>query len=386
MLGSSLALVFVTFAGYALAMSAWARLAPRPVRRADFTPPVAVVIVVHDGAARIRDKIGTCLAQDYPPDRLRVLVVSDGSGDATAQVVREHPDPRVRVLEFRERRGKAACLNDALAACTEEFVFLTDLRQRLHPLALRRLLACLADPEVGAAGGELVFEREAMTAYGAGLDAYWRLERRLRHDESAWHSSVGVSGAVYALRRECFRPIPPDTILDDVLIPMSIVAGGRRVVYAPGAEAYDRPSGDPGAERRRKVRTLAGNFQLLARHPAWCLPGGHPLWLAYLCHKVLRLFAPIALLAAFASAAALAPESPAAAALFAAQALAWGLALLGATWGPASRLAPVRLCLTFASLNAFVVLGFLEFVSNPRAHLWGAAREAATGRAPGGRP
>jgi biofilm PGA synthesis N-glycosyltransferase PgaC len=370
-------LIFYTFAGYPLLMAMLAALRPRPIARGEATPAVAIVVVVHNGAAMLAAKIATCLAQEYPADRLRLLVALDGSDDATLEAARSSGDARVGVMAFETRRGKAACVNDAVEACAEEIVVLTDVRQRLHPQAVRRLVENLADPAVGAVSGELAFETEGATDFGEAMDAYWRYEKWIRRNESAFDSCVGVTGALYAIRRECFERIPPETILDDVLIPMGVAMRGRRVAFESAALAYDHPSRDAAQERTRKIRTLAGNFQLLAMRPALLAPWRDRLAFQFWSHKALRLAAPAMMAVALAANAFLAGEAPFYAATLALQVAAYALAFAGRYVPGASRLPPARLASAFFSLNWFVVLGLWEFVSNPAAHLWAGAPAAA---------
>jgi cellulose synthase/poly-beta-1,6-N-acetylglucosamine synthase-like glycosyltransferase len=325
---------------------------------------------VHNAAAVIGRKVRTCLEQDYPAEKLRVLVASDGSSDATCAVVEALGDARVELLAFPRRRGKAACLNDAVARCAEEVIVFTDARQALDPRALRHLVANLGDAAVGAVSGQLVFERDGMTAFGEGLDTYWRYEKFLRRAEGRIHSAVGVTGALYALRRECFREIPSDTVLDDVVIPMNVVLQGRRVIFEDHALVFDRSSRDAREERSRKVRTLAGNFQLVTRHPALLSPWRNPIALQFASHKLMRLVAPLALAVALVANIALAGSSPWFAALLTLQLAAYGCAALGMLWPRANRLRAVKLASAFLTLNWFVVLGFVEFVTNRQAHLW----------------
>lgn len=366
----ALGALFYTFAGYPLLLAAWGRLAPRPVRRAPFEPPVTIVIAVHNGAAFVERKLASCLAQDYPADRLRVIVASDGSTDDTCRRVEAIGDPRVRLMAFPARRGKAACISDAVAECRDGFLVMTDVRQPIDPAGVRRLLENFADPEVGAASGKLLHADEGMSGYGRGLDAYWRYEQFLRRSESRVHSMVGVLGAFYALRRELFGPVPPETILDDMVVPMRIVRAGWRVVFEDGAIVYDEALADAARERARKVRTLAGNFQLIAGQPWLLAPWRNPIALQFWSHKVMRLLGPVALALAFGANAALLGEGAFFVAAFAAQCACYGLAVLGALSPRAARLAPVRLPMAFASLNAFVVLGLLEYLRNRDIHLW----------------
>ena len=373
----SLAMIGFAYAGYPLLLALWARIAPKPVARAPFTPPLTVVVIGHNEAAGIAAKIRSCLDQRYPADHLRVLVVSDGSTDGMTSAVRGCAGERVHLLEFDERRGKAACLNDAMAACTDDFLLLTDVRQPLDPGAAAFLLENFADDSVGAAGGELMFRTDDASGFGEGMDAYWRYEKFIREKEGVVASTVGVSGALYALRRALWQPIPPETILDDVMIPMNVVVQGKRVLFDGRAIAWDRPSRTPARERVRKVRTLAGNFQLVALRPELLLPWRNPILLQFVCHKLLRLLVPLAMLAALATNALLAMRGGIWSVLLIAQLAGYALAIAGLAAPALCRWLPVKLLATFVSLNAFVVMGFVDFLRNREAHLWRTHRGAA---------
>lgn len=374
----ALAVLAYTYAGYPLWLALRARLAPRPPqRRGGYLPRVAILVVVHNEAARVAAKIDSCLAQDYPTERLRVLVVSDGSTDRTADVVAGYADRRVSWLPCPQRRGKAACLNDGVAACDDEVIVFTDARQRLSTDAVSRLVAVLSDPAYGAVSGELVFVKDEASAFGEGVDAYWRYEKLIRKSEAAVHSVPGATGALYALRRSAFRPIAPQTILDDVAIPMQACLAGLRVVFDGRAIAYDQPSTALAQERRRKVRTLAGNFQILALMPALLVPWRNPIFLQYLSHKVLRLVAPWAMLALLGLNVLLAADSGFFRVLLALQLAFYGLAAAGSFWPALSAWKPARVVQAFVALNAFAVLGLVEFLGNRQAHLWSSAHGAA---------
>jgi cellulose synthase/poly-beta-1,6-N-acetylglucosamine synthase-like glycosyltransferase len=365
---SALGLAHV-FVGYPLWMLALARWRPRPLQPRAWTPRVTAVLAVHDGAQHVRAKLENLLALDYPPALLDIVVACDGCRDDSATRCRKLGDARVRVLEFATRRGKAACLNDAVAQARGEVLLMTDVRQRLEPDALRRLVAVLGDPHVGAVSGQLrLFD--AQTGFARGIDAYWRYETLLRASESRSGSAIGVSGALYAVRRSLFRPLPPGTVLDDVLVPMQVAAAGWRVAYEPAAVAWDGSSQQPREEQRRKIRTLAGNYQLVQLAPWLLLPWRNPLWFRFVSHKLLRLLAPWLLLALALSAAALAPRH----ALFA-------LTVLGLLAAPAAVVAgrllpalgarlPIRLLTAFCYLNLFAAQALLAFARNRRLHLW----------------
>lgn len=368
----SLAALAYTFVGYPAAIAAWARWRPRPVRpQPAWQPSVAIVVVMHDEAGRVDAKLRTCLAQDYPADRLQVCVVSDGSRDDTAARVRAWPDARVRVLERTERRGKADGLNLALESIDAEVVVFTDARQALSPQSVRCLVETLSDPSVAVVSGELVFRSEGVRDFAQGVDAYWRYEKAIRKAEARVHSVPGATGALYAMRRSAFRPIDPRTILDDVAIPMQACMAGGRVVFDGRAEAWDEPSRDPAIERRRKVRTLAGNFQLLTLMPRLLLPWHNPILLQFVSHKLLRLTAPWAMLALLLADVVMAAAGSMTHAVTLTCQLAFYLtAALAALWPPLAARRWARVIQAFVALNGFAVLGLIAFLTQRQGHLW----------------
>ncbi|HZX89536.1 MAG TPA: glycosyltransferase family 2 protein [Rudaea sp.] len=297
---SSLILVAYTYAGYAVLVALLARMRGSVPPGLAHTPPVTVVITAYNEAPRIAARVRNILAQDYPPGRLFVVVVSDGSDDGTERAAAI--DDRVRVLALPANTGKAAALNAAMAAVRTEFVAFTDARQSFAPDALRRLLAAFADPRVGAVTGELkIVESTGSRAGDTGL--YWRMEQSLREGEALLGWLHGVSGAVYALRTELFRPLPSGTILDDMWLPLHVGFARRRIWMARDAIAHDIASATGAEEYRRKLRTLAGNWQLIARLPRLLNPWRNPLFFPWVSHKLLRLIAPWALIAAWAASA-----------------------------------------------------------------------------------
>src|SRR6267143_1508543 len=229
--------------GYPVLMRAWAVLRPRRAHAGRHDPAVSVLVVVHNEAARIEARIVNLLALDYPKDRLEIVVGSDGSTDDTAARAWTFERAGVRVFAFHRRRGKTAVLNDLVPRCRGEIVVLADARQRFEAGALRALVRRFADRRVGAASGELILTGDPVTTpVGKGVGLYWRFEKAIRLCESRVDSTVGATGAIYAIRRDLFDPIPEDTILDDVVIPIRIVRLGYRVVFEPAARAYDRPA------------------------------------------------------------------------------------------------------------------------------------------------
>jgi len=339
----SLGVVLYVYVGYPAVLAVWARVRPRTHVRSDsLRPAVSVIVAARNEAERLPARIENLLASDYPPDRLEIVIVSDGSVDGTARAVAPYlgdrrvaggrSAPRVRLIE-RPAEGKAAALNHGVAAASREVIVFADARQRFAPDTIRRLAANFADPAVGVASGELVLDCEtgpSESSVGEGVGAYWRYEKWLRSHESEIDSMLGATGAVYAMRRSCWRDLPAGTILDDVLAPMRVVLDGYRAIFDPRARAFDTVAPDARVESRRKSRTLAGNYQILALEPRLLVPGVNRVFVQYLSHKVGRLLVPWALLALAASNLALVADSAIYIAAALGQALFYGLAMYGA--------------------------------------------------------
>lgn len=375
----SLAVIAYGYFGYPLWMAVAARCWPKAVlANARHTPDVDVLLVVHDAQADIASKIDNLLALDYPPMHLTVNVVCDGCSDATESIARRHPSNRVRVLAHATRRGKSACIGSTLPQLDAAIVMFTDVRQRIDAGAARALTAVFDDPQVGAACGELVLESAG--GYGQGINDYWRYEKMLRRWESASGSLIGVTGALYAARRDAIAPVPGGIILDDMWVPLSIAAAGYRVVVVPQAIGFDRAPHDPAMEERRKRRTLAGNYQLLHLWPALALPGAHPLALRLWGHKWLRLLTPWLLVLVLGLNALLAIGNLAYSVLLALQLGGYALALLGRWWPGSLALPPVRLASTFLSLNLSAAVALVNYVAQRDIHLWSAARAGGDAR------
>jgi len=195
------------YLGYPLAMAALARLRPRPLHAVAWTPRIDVLLVAHNAEHQVEAKLRNLLDLDYPQDLLRIHLICDGCEDGTEAAARALESPRVRVVVHGQRRGKSACIADALPALDADVVLFTDVRQRVDVRAARALAAALADPQVGAVSGELVLEAD--NGYGRGIDAYWRYEKLLRRLESASGSIIGATGALYAAKRALLQAPPP---------------------------------------------------------------------------------------------------------------------------------------------------------------------------------
>jgi len=291
----SIFLFVYPFAGYP-AIMLWVvpqkRRPEAPPQNTSNCPALALVICALNEASVIRKRVENCLALDYPREKLRIIVVSDGSTDATASIVGEYTGRGVELIDRRERRGKIANLNEVIPALAEEIVVLSDANVLWHPQALRKLIARFADPTVGCVSGR-VYLQDTAEPLASSEANYYDLEWRLQEKASALYSMAGADGAMYALRRELFRPCPNDTLIDDYVIATSVVRQGKRVVFEPEALGWENGPASLSEEFHRKVRIAAGAAQALLRGNAW--PAGCPasFWLVFMSHKLLRWVAPL---------------------------------------------------------------------------------------------
>jgi poly-beta-1,6-N-acetyl-D-glucosamine synthase len=378
------ALVGYSYLGYPAWLWLRSRWSPRPVRRnsgrgsakSPAALSVSAVMVVRNEEALIARKLENLMTLDYPQGQLEIVVVSDGSTDRTPAILADCADGSgpcagaripLRTLFKSVSEGKAAGLNDAVKLATGEVLLFTDARQHIESGALRLLIENFADPEVGAASGELMLGDPALGETGKGMGLYWLVEKKIRELESASGSVAGATGAIYCARRSLVeaQPLPEGTILDDVLLPMQIVRQGFRVIFDSRARAWDTPDLGGGREFSRKVRTLSGNYQLLQLAP-WLLSAQDKIRFEFISHKLSRLAVPFALLALLMASMFL--PQPFYRAALGAQLAFYALSLIalaGVKVGPLSRIAdPAR---TFVVLNSAAVVAFVNFVTGRKA-------------------
>lgn len=282
------------YVGYLLLLKVIASREQKLSHNGNALPSVSIIIAARNEALRLPAKIENLRQLRYPKSLLQVVIVSDGSTDETQCVLGENTD-LVTAICLADSSGKATALNYGVEAATGAILVFLDVRQMVESDAVSELVACFADPAIGAVSGELLLLSSEGRPSGEGLGIYWKIEKAIRKLESQTGSVVGVTGAIYALRRELFQPLPKGVILDDVWVPMYVARQGKRVLFEPRAVAYDHIFAESGKEFSRKVRTLYGNFQLLKMAP-WILTSDNPLLFRFVSHKLLRLFVPYFLL------------------------------------------------------------------------------------------
>ena len=362
----SVALAAYVYAGYPALLVILAALFRRPIRKAPIEPSVSLLIPAYNEGKIIESKIRNALALDYPADKLEIVIASDGSTDATNQIATRFCQPgRVRLFAYPSNRGKLAILNDSVPALRGDIVVFSDAASMLLPDALRHLVACFADPRVGAVSGLYRIGKAGEAELGEQEDFYWKYETFLKQQEAGLHSIVGAHGALYAIRKHLYPFPQPGTINDDYVIPVRILHKGYRVYYQTRAVAWEEAHEMRGFSRR--VRIMTGNFQQLRELPALVWPPRpFPLFF-FLSHKVGRLIVPLAMIALFLSNLFLLSR-PLYLAAFLAQIAFYGAVLLGALRPAGSRL--LRLPFYFCMINAAAFFGMYYALFGHNKMIW----------------
>jgi cellulose synthase/poly-beta-1,6-N-acetylglucosamine synthase-like glycosyltransferase len=352
-----------THAGYPLAAAALARLRPRPVRKRELTPGVTVVVAAHNEETVIGRRVENLLGLDYPPDRLRVVVASDGSEDGTEQAVRALAagDARVRIAE-RPRAGKVAAQDAVVAETDSEIVAFSDANSVWARDALRKLVRSFADPEVGYVCGRLELEQPEGTSREP---VYWRYELWVRESESKLGSITGGNGAIYAVRRADYRESDP-RLGHDLGFPYLMAQRGRRAVYEPEALAFEKAPSDSEDELARRVRMQSQSWlHILSGR---MLRPASPLFLAQLVsHRILRNSTGVLHLALLGASAALASRAPVYRLALGAQLSFLGLAAAGRVQAPFPGAA---LAYYYATVTGATVAGLVRCLRGDVPAVW----------------
>ncbi len=367
----SVALAVYPYLIYPLAITLIGWLRPRPVRRLAWEPSVTVLIPAYNEADCIAKTVRSQLDQDYPRERLQIIVISDGSTDGTDDIVRQFADQGVQLLRRRGREGKAAALNEAVTLARGEIIVFSDANSRFERDAIRRIVENFADPKVGYATGSLLFDRDIEGLGSSGGGAFLRYENLVRMAETRVGSIIGVNGGVDAIRRALYVDVPPSLITDFVL-PLQVIAGGYRVVFDRRVRSHESPNSATGSEFRMRVRVALRALNGLVYMRRLLNPLRYPL--AAFCivsHKLLRYLAFLLLPVALASNALLASGEPTYLALLAAQVLLYVAALTGLMPGlPPSIRSLTAVPSYFLLSNAAFSVAVLKFVQGERMAIW----------------
>jgi cellulose synthase/poly-beta-1,6-N-acetylglucosamine synthase-like glycosyltransferase len=377
------AILAATYVGMPALTILRARFLRRPHLTADITPPVSVVIAAHNEVEVIGDRIENLLALDYPPEALEIVIASDGSTDGTDDVVARYAGRGVRLVA-PGRVGKGGALEAAVAASSSDILVFSDANSHYARDALRALVRPFADPEVGGVAGNQVYLPKGQARADAtelGERGYWDFDRLLKRSQSAAGSVTNGTGAIYAIRRVHFGPIP-EGITDDMLDTMRVVEGGRRLVFAEDAMAFEPVAPSRDLEFRRKVRIMTRSFRCLLLMRGLFDPrrtGWYAVQLFW--HKVMLRTAALPLLALAVVSPALWSGGPIYRLATVGQAFCYGLAVAGIALvrRPIGRHPLLAVPAYFTMVNVASLRALLNLVRGERIDRWIPERVVATG-------
>jgi cellulose synthase/poly-beta-1,6-N-acetylglucosamine synthase-like glycosyltransferase len=295
------ALLIYSYVLYPLLVGVLAKRIGMPVAGDDVLRRVTIIVTAYNEADCIRAKLDNLAGLDYPREQIQILVVSDGSSDATEEIAAGYEVRPVRVLRVDGRQGKTACQNAAALAADGEILVFTDATTRLQADAVRAMVSKFADPQIGCVGGRLEYVSDVGNITGSGGEAYWSYEIRLRVGESSLGSLIGVSGCLYAVRKSAYRPIDPG-LISDFAIAMKMQEQGLRTVLAPDACCYESTLEDGTRELSMRVRVGIRSLNALVRERRFLNPMkyGRFAWQLW-SHKVLRYASPFLWIGALAA-------------------------------------------------------------------------------------
>ncbi|MEM9834204.1 MAG: glycosyltransferase family 2 protein [Bacteroidota bacterium] len=301
-----LLLVIYTYVGYGIVLRLLVGLKRSREKQREiieyqeFCPETTIVIAAYNEAGFIEEKIRNTLELDYPPDKLQVVIVTDGSTDNTPDIVRQYSE--VKLLHQPERRGKIAAVHRTMKEVNTPVVIFTDANTYLNPEAIRNIVYHYRNPRVGGVAGEKrIHVEEKDSASGAGEGFYWKYESALKTWDAELYSVVGAAGELFSVRTELYEDIPQDTIIEDFYLTLRIAQKGYRIAYEPNAYALEGPSASIKEELKRKIRIASGGIQAIVRLKALLNIFRYGiLSFQYISHRVLRwTVTPLALVLLF---------------------------------------------------------------------------------------
>ncbi len=345
----------------------------------EYYPTVSFIVAAYNEEDCIEKKILNSLEQNYPVDKIEFLFITDGSNDATMEVIQRYQS--VKLLHLAERKGKSAALNRVVQEARHDILIFSDANTLLNRDATRNITRHYSNRKVGGVAGEkkVISAEASPDDVGQGEGLYWKYESLLKKLDSQFYSVVGAAGELFSLRRELYEAVPETVILDDFIISMRVAEKGFRIVYEPWAFAMELPSFSMEDEQKRKIRISAGGFQAIGMlgslFRVWKQPR---LSFLYISHRVLRwTLSPVCLVTAFLSNLILVGISGGwrYQILFAGQ-LIFYLMALAASYLPMinKKFRWFKLAYYFVFMNVSVMLGFFRFLKGKQPAAWEKAK------------
>ncbi|MCK5101993.1 MAG: glycosyltransferase family 2 protein, partial [Cyclobacteriaceae bacterium] len=253
-----------------------------------YQPNVTLLIAAYNEENYIKEKIANSLSLDYPKDKIEFLFVTDGSDDATPEIIKKYP--QIKLMHRPERQGKIMAVERAMSEVRREIVVFTDANTLINKEAINNIVQHFANERIGVVAGEKrILNKEVDEAAGAGEGFYWRYESKLKKWDDELCSVMGAAGELFAIRTELFEPIPKDSLIEDFYMSFRIIQKGYKIAYEPEAYTLEEPSASVNEELKRKIRIAAGGIQSIVRLKELLNPFKYGIiTFQYISHRVLR--------------------------------------------------------------------------------------------------
>lgn len=371
----SIGLIVYTYVLYPIVLVVWHRLSKsKLVHTNDYLPSVSLLIAAHNEESIIEEKIQNVLNMNYPTDKIEVLIGLDGCTDTTAEILKKYANSHINVFEFSERRGKSAVINDLAGRAANDILVFSDANTTYNPETVQKLVRHFKNTDIGGVCGKLELIPYNRNVSSLGESVYWRYENMLKLMEGNIKTTIGATGAIYAIRRSLYKNLPVDQIvMDDFLIPLAVVAQGSRVIFDTDAVGYEKTTASMDHEFSRKVRIGIANFVGLNEIRSLLCPRWKFVAFALWSHKVIRWLVPLLMVFILVSniSLLLLTGSPLYIATFGLQALFYGLAGIGYVLDRYNvSLGVLGYPYFFMSMHFALLLGFIKFIQNKRQPMW----------------
>ena len=374
----SVGLILYTYVMYPLILLIWAslRTAKQSPEGNQELPTVSVIVAMYNEESSIEERVRNLKNISYPKDKIEFLFGSDGSTDKTNEIFAKSKAQNFRLMVFSKRRGKAAVLNDLVKETKGEVIVFSDANTFYVADTLQRLVGHFSDPGIGGVCGELLLQSEGRTVGGFGEKYYWKYENFLKNIESKVHSAVGATGAVYAIRKTLFRPLPTSIpVTDDFLNAMAVLEQGFRVTYDSEAVAYEKPADSISGEFRRKTRIGTANFNGISQFLSLLNPTRGYVAFALWSHKIIRWIVPFLLIIIISTSIALGLNSKAFQMFVLLETMLLAIALLGLFFDRLNvRIGILGLPYYFFAMNSALFVGFMKFALRRKNPTWEVVR------------
>lgn len=285
---------------YPMILLIWSKLRPKIIIKGDVWPQVALLICAYNEEEVITEKIENCLDIDYPFDKIKVYIASDGSSDRTNEIVQAYSDSRVHFINYTERSGKIGAIIKTMGVIESDIVVFSDANTMIKSDAIRHLISNFNDQSVGCVSADVIVLNDK-TTYGRSESLYYKYERWIQKKESSINSVIGVDGGLYAIRRNLYVHPSPDIILDDFVISINTTRNGHRLIYDENAIGYEGSENSYSTEFLKKSRVVAGAFQALLKREGLPPREKHQMVFSYISHKFLRWLTPVFLISLYMS-------------------------------------------------------------------------------------